>query len=100
MNERRDDTCRKCGRCCRLHERIAWYDKTRGPCSSVRFTGEYCPLLDTATMLCTVYATRHAPHAKRPFPCLTVDQAITKRVLPNDCPYVRDVPGYLAEVRA
>lgn len=59
-----------------------------------RYTGECCPLLDISTMLCTVYEHRHEPHPARPFPCLTLEQAIEARSLPDDCAYVQGLHGY------
>jgi uncharacterized cysteine cluster protein YcgN (CxxCxxCC family) len=54
-------------------------------------TGVPCEHLDVETRLCRVYDERHeaAPH------CANVEDGIGLRVFPTDCPYVRDVEGYV-----
>jgi uncharacterized cysteine cluster protein YcgN (CxxCxxCC family) len=72
----------RCGRCCRL--------KTRLENGAVIFTPFSCRFqgLDGA---CSVYANRHRICGPT---CLTIEQAIVAHCLPDDCPYVRNLPGY------
>jgi len=74
--------CRKCGRCCYAKLIID---------GEVVYTPFPCPYLDEATRLCAIYERRHElnPH------CLPVERGIRLGVFPPDCPYVRDIPGYV-----
>lgn len=73
--------CRKCGLCC-YH--------------TVRMGGELvatpmkCPHLDAETGLCGCYEQRHEVYPT----CLPMVEAIRRRILPDDCPYVADIKGY------
>ena len=86
-----ESLCRKCGQCCRVV--VRGFDGIR------RHTGERCPYLGALSNLCIVYERRHEQWQGRPFDCLTIDEAIKARSLPNDCPYVQGVDGYRCEVR-
>lgn len=72
----------RCGRCCRM--------KSLLPNGAVIFTPFSCPHqhMDGA---CGVYANRHRIRGAT---CLTIEQAIVAHCLPDDCPYVRRIPGY------
>lgn len=74
--------CEKCGRCCYAKLIID---------GDVVYTPFPCPYLDEDTRLCNVYERRHelAPQ------CLTIEMGIRLGVFPADCPYVRDVSGYV-----
>ena len=76
------ELCEKCGRCCYAKLIIN---------GEVVYTPFPCPYLDEQTRLCTIYERRHErnPH------CLTVEMGIRLGVFPADCPYVRDIPGYV-----
>lgn len=49
-----------------------------------------CEHFDKRTNLCKVYERRFEMNPE----CLTVKQAIEQRVLPDDCPYVKNVKPY------
>ena len=51
----------------------------------------YCDHYDPETKLCTIYDHRHESNRR----CLTVAEGIHYGVFPPECPYVRDVPGYV-----
>jgi len=74
--------CEKCGRCCYAKLIID---------GEVVYTPFPCPHLDEETRLCTVYERRHEVNPD----CLTVEMGIELGVFPADCPYVRDIPGYV-----
>jgi uncharacterized cysteine cluster protein YcgN (CxxCxxCC family) len=77
--------CRKCGKCCRekyIVEGIVFYGK------------EYCRFLDSSTMLCRVYRKRATANPD----CLPVSAGIKRGILPGGCPYVADIPDYIAPV--
>jgi len=74
--------CRRCGRCC--------YEKFIVD-GHVFNTRRPCPYLDTRTNLCTVYDHRFEVNPR----CLDVAAGIALGVFPADCPYVRDLPGYV-----
>jgi len=73
--------CRKCGKCCYIKTIV---------CGIHLFTKQHCEYLDEETNLCIVYKNRFK---KKP-QCLTVEQAIQIRALPNDCPYVKNLKNY------
>ena len=77
MYELDDSKCEKCGRCCEM--KLALDGK-------VLPSNVYCKFLDRRTMLCTVYANRHEAQPQ----CLSLPEAIAARILPDDCPYVRE----------
>ena len=86
MSSSQDDDenrCLRCGRCC--HEKFRIGDL-------VVITDVPCPHLDTATNLCRVYADRftHQPQ------CATAARSAAAGGMPGDCPYARDIPGYVA----
>lgn len=76
-----EDKCLRCGRCCYWKKRIG---------ESVVYTNTPCQYFDLKTKLCTVYDRRHEVQPA----CLTRVKAIGYEVLPEDCPYVVDLPGY------
>ena len=75
--------CEKCGRCC--------YSKLIID-GEVVYTPFPCPHLDEDSRLCTIYQRRHELNPQ----CLSVEVGIRLGVLPADCPYVRDLPDYVA----
>jgi len=75
--------CRRCGRCCR--DKYIVGDKV--------YVGQgACKYFDPETKLCTVYADRHEINPG----CLSVRDGIALGVFPADCPYVADLPDYVA----
>jgi len=54
------------------------------------FTDQHCQYFNPKTKLCSVFEDRF----KVGVGCLTTDQAIEIRALPNECPYVKDIKGY------
>ncbi len=77
------DLCERCGRCCYAKLIIN---------GEIVYTPFPCPYLDEATRLCTVYERRHEVNPE----CLPVEMGIRLGVFPADCPYVRDLPDYVA----
>lgn len=77
------ELCEKCGRCCYAKLIID---------GEVVYTPFPCPHLDEETRLCTIYERRHELNPC----CLTVEMGIRLSVFPADCPYVRDIPDYVA----
>jgi len=73
--------CVRCGRCCNK--------KAEQSDGSLQFTVIPCQHQDPGSKLCKVYNERD----KVPW-CVSVEKAIEKRVLPNDCPYVQGIEGY------
>ena len=74
--------CERCGRCC--YAKIILDGE-------VVYTPFPCPHFDEDTRLCTVYGQRHVVNPD----CLTAEMGIQLGVFPADCPYVRDLPGYV-----
>lgn len=54
----------------------------------------HCKYLDRATRRCTVYPRRHELNPM----CMPIPQAIEKRLLPTDCPYVTGLTDYRGPV--
>ena len=82
-----ESLCRKCSECCRV--RIIW--NGQGVLLDI-----YCPALNQETKLCRIYPWRHDNLAfvlMGGHPCLSTDQALSLRYLPDDCPYVLE-EGY------
>lgn len=81
--------CKNCGKCCfdkSLNQNnIAFinYDK---PCPNLKFVGKRAE--------CGVYSDRFTKCEV----CQTIPEAIHKRYLPADCPYVKSVASYKAPV--
>ena len=74
--------CRRCGRCC--YEKYVVEERV--------FTSrKACPHLDRRTRRCRIYARRATVNPR----CVTVAEGIKLGVFPADCPYVRDVKGYV-----
>ena len=76
-----EDLCRKCGRCCREKVDIE---------GVIFYTDRVCRFWDPQTRLCTVYERRHEVCPD----CGDMQRAVAYGILPVDCPYVRDRPGY------
>jgi hypothetical protein len=82
-----EDICRRCGRCC--------YYKVLtdvGPA----FTRRPCQFLDVDKNLCKAYSRRF----EKGVGCLPTEEAIRLRALPSDCPYVKDIEGYVGPMTA
>ncbi|MBN2644129.1 MAG: hypothetical protein JXR59_01495 [Desulfuromonadaceae bacterium] len=80
----RESVCQRCGRCC--YEKIV----DRGV---IYYTNIPCPYLDAKTRLCTIYERRQQVRPD----CAVISRAIVEMgVLPADCPYVCQEPGYVA----
>ena len=77
--------CRRCGRCCAVKIVVEGH---------VIYTKDYCKHFDRATRLCTVYQRRHEVNPD----CTNMADAVRMGVLPADCPYVADVPDYIAPI--
>lgn len=75
--------CRRCGKCCCQKMLVD---------NQVVHLPIYCDHYDPETRLCTIYDRRHELNAR----CLTVEEGIHYGVFPGDCPYVSDLPGYVA----
>lgn len=80
-----DLVCKKCGKCC-YYKFYIMTDK--GPKKA--FSTKHCKCLDPETKLCTIYNERFYKNPE----CLSVEEAIEKETLPNDCPYVKSIFGY------
>ena len=74
--------CRQCARCC--YEKLI----VDGHVFTLR---KPCRFLDDPTKRCRVYEARHEQNPR----CLTVTEGVEYGVFPADCPYVRDIEGYL-----
>jgi uncharacterized cysteine cluster protein YcgN (CxxCxxCC family) len=81
MNERPQNLCRKCGRCCYAKLRVR---------DEMVYTTVPCPHLDEETKLCRAYERRFEVNPD----CLSVEEGIRLGVFPADCPYVACVEGY------
>lgn len=81
-----ESLCLKCGRCCRKKV------MRKGKVVALKVS---CPLLDTATNLCLAYEQRHKMKQHIcGYPCGSVDAGIEARILPDDCPYAKDIKDY------
>jgi uncharacterized cysteine cluster protein YcgN (CxxCxxCC family) len=75
------DKCNRCGKCCYYKVYIL---------GQSYFSDKHCPFFDPETNLCKNYEDRFSNGVG----CLTVEEAIEKSALPNDCPYVEDIEDY------
>jgi uncharacterized cysteine cluster protein YcgN (CxxCxxCC family) len=78
----RENVCLRCGRCC--------YFADIRPGGVLIRSNDACPSLDKKTNLCKIYSVRRQMNPK----CTLLEMAIANRVLPTDCPYVKNIPGY------
>jgi len=78
---KKDDICVRCGKCCYIKIQFGEINV---------FTNRHCEFLDENSNLCTIYKDRFE---KKPG-CLTIEQAIAIRALPNSCPYIKDKKDY------
>ena len=84
-----EDACNKCGKCCFVKSvnqngiQFINYDK---PCEHLQYIGKKarCAVYDDRFVKCSV--------------CNTIPEAIQKRFLPSDCPYIKSVAQYKAPV--
>jgi len=82
-----ESLCRNCGKCCfdkTITEKGVMLIDYNKPCEFLKFVGRKSQ--------CEVYSDRFVKKEC----CHTIPEAIQKRALPPDCPYVQDVPGYKA----
>lgn len=77
----RENACLRCGRCC--YAKVVIGD-------DVFYTDIPCKYLDVLTSNCRVYERRFEVNPD----CLTVEQGISARVFPADCPYIAGLEGY------
>jgi len=83
-----EDICLRCGRCC--YEKLDYEGE-------IYYTDVPCEFLDIDSRLCTVYPERHRD---RPGCTPLTPDVIRRGILPGDCPYVLDIPGYRAPLMA
>ncbi len=84
--KKHEDLCVRCGRCCRA--KILWFD------NEVKL-GDYCEFYDRQKKECMCYEQRFTIYPR----CRTVLQSMQEGGMPEDCPYVRDFPGYRSQVK-
>lgn len=80
--EEHEALCRRCGMCC--HEKVRFGEQ-------VVITDIPCEFLDTETNMCRVYGERLTKQPR----CSSAEDSVKANSLPNDCPYVGGVDGYL-----
>jgi len=80
-----EDKCTQCGKCC--YRKVMWQ-------GIAVFTNSHCPHYNVETKLCKDYENR----LNLGVGCLTVEEAIKNKALPNDCPYVEDLDDYVGPV--
>ncbi len=78
--------CERCGLCC--YEKYDYRGR-------IFYTATPCPHLNTQTRLCKNYANRSQIH---PDCAQLTPEIVAAGILPQDCPYVRDIPAYKAPV--
>lgn len=76
--------CQCCARCC--YEKIEFEGE-------IYYTDIPCEKLDLDTRRCTVYADRSI---RRPGCVRLTPALVTQGFLPADCPYVANLPNYVA----
>ena len=83
--------CKRCGKCC--HEKTIINGRVH------IFLNNKCKYLKKDKVYyCSVYETRHKSRQSAPN-CFTLEEAIEKNLLPNDCGYKEFFPeGYKAVV--
>ena len=77
-----ESLCKKCGRCCFIKTQVH---------GVAYFTNIPCNNFDPNTKLCKVYEKRYRIKGG----CIPWKHAIEIHALPQDCPYVKDIPGYV-----
>lgn len=77
-----EEVCKQCGRCCYKKIMIN---------GIAYFTDVPCKYLDVKTNLCTIYEKRY----KVKDGCIPWKDAFVIKALPQDCPYVQDMPDYV-----
>ena len=80
-----ENACNKCGKCCfhkSLNENGRAFINYDKPCENLQYIGKKAN--------CKVYQDRFVKYSG----CNTVPEAIQKRGLPSDCPYVKTTVGY------
>jgi uncharacterized cysteine cluster protein YcgN (CxxCxxCC family) len=77
-----DSVCKQCGRCC--EHKVITRDGRTIP------SGVYCQFFDKKTRKCSVFHKRFEVNPA----CLEMGPALAHRLHPNDCGYVKYVPGY------
>jgi hypothetical protein len=84
-----ENICNKCGKCCfdkMITDKGILVINYNSPCAYLKYIGRKAE--------CSVYDKRFDNCSK----CNTIPEAIQKRYLPADCPYVKSVVGYKAPV--
>jgi uncharacterized cysteine cluster protein YcgN (CxxCxxCC family) len=77
-----DGKCNRCGRCCR--------NKLELPDGTVVLEEGYCKYYSEKDKGCTIFDRRH----EHDVACLTMKQAICQKVMPEDCPYTKNIRKY------
>ena len=81
MKNKEENLCNQCGKCCYIKVMVSGIPF---------FSKKHCKFLDTKTKLCTIFKDRFKKNPN----CLTIEEAIRIRALPDECPYVKDKKGY------
>jgi len=79
--------CHRCGLCCYAAVKL---DKSNGSVFIPELRCKHLSIVDNKSQ-CDVYSCRHA--VTKGF-CLPLEEAISKGTFPNNCPYVKGMPGY------
>lgn len=95
-NRHREKYCLRCGECCRLKEDYREVFILNGE--------RYCPLLEwrEGKPSCSIYGKNY--HAVIPLPdgretrCLSADELAMSGLLPEFCPYAKEIPNYHCRV--
>jgi uncharacterized cysteine cluster protein YcgN (CxxCxxCC family) len=81
-----EGVCNNCGKCCfdkKITEKGIMVIDYNKPCENLKFVGRKSH--------CEIYDMRFTKQG-----CHTIPEAIQKRALPPDCPYIKTVPMYKA----
>jgi len=82
------DLCERCSRCCRLKMSYRKFYIA---------LDQYCPQhkrLDNLVGFCKIYGKHTGTRIGNDGICLSVEQMIEQRLLPEDCPYVKEISNY------
>ncbi len=90
MAARLDDRCLRCGECCR-------FKIEDEECGFFVAQDEYCPyfsLTPDGEGSCQIYGKHPFHWINQETVCLPAPRLAEARLLPEYCPYTRDIPGY------
>lgn len=85
-SEEHEAKCNNCGKCC--------YKKIKFSDDLIVATKDPCEHLDTDTNMCKIYNERHEKHPT----CLSVEEGIKQKAMPEDCPYVAGLKDYVGPI--